>query len=213
MSATGRPEREYRSAQREGSPTSDRDLGQALLRVARAAIGAELGFAAPDGVAHEGLECLGATFVTLTQDGELRGCIGTLSAVRSLRADVAANAVAAAFRDPRFPPLAVAEFALTSVEVSVLSASEPMAFADEAHLLAQLRPGVDGVILEYGHRRATFLPQVWETLEEPRRFLEALKQKAGLPPGFWHPRLNVSRYSVTKWKQAEFPSLTAAALQ
>ena len=192
---------------------SDRDLGHALLRVARAAIGAELGYALEAAGAHDGLDRPGATFVTLTKDGDLRGCIGTLAAVRTLRADVAANAVAAAFRDPRFPPLASAEFTTTSVEVSMLSAHEPIAFADEAHLLAQLRPGVDGVILEYGRLRATFLPQVWETLEEPREFLEALKRKAGLPAGFWHPRLNVSRYSVTKWKQSEFPSLAAAVLQ
>jgi AmmeMemoRadiSam system protein A len=192
---------------------SDRELGQALIRVARGAIGAELGFAAGDDVVHEGLTRPGATFVTLMKEGELRGCIGTLSPVRTLRADVAANAVAAAFRDPRFPPLAAFEFTATTVEVSMLSASEPIAFADEAHLLAQLRPGVDGVILEHGRHRATFLPQVWETLDQPREFFEALKHKAGLPAGFWHPRLNVSRYSVIKWKQTEFPSLATAAMQ
>ena len=193
-----------------GTPR-DRDLGRALLRIARDAIGAELGFSRDRGVEHEALAQPGATFVTLIKDGELRGCIGTLAAVRSLRTDVEANAVAAAFRDPRFLPLRGVEFVATSVEVSVLSASEPIAFHDEAHLLAQLRPGVDGVILEYGRRRATFLPQVWDTIGEPRGFLEALKHKAGLPPGFWHPRVNVARYSVTKWKQTEFPSLQASA--
>ncbi len=187
----------------------DPELGRALLRTARDAIGAELGFARGGGVGHEALERPGATFVTLMKDGELRGCIGTLSAIRALRADVEANAVAAAFRDPRFAPLRGIEFEATSVEVSVLSASQPLAFHDEAHLLAQLRPGVDGVIFEYGRRRATFLPQVWDTIGEPRGFLEALKHKAGLPAGFWHPRVNISRYSVTKWKQTEFPSLQA----
>ena len=192
---------------------SDRELGQALLSVARAAIASELGFESGDAVIHDALERSGATFVTLMKEGELRGCIGTLSAVRSLRADVAANAVAAAFRDPRFPPLAAVEFAATRVEVSVLSAIAPIAFADEAELLAQLRPGVDGVTVEYGRHRATFLPQVWETLDEPRAFFEALKRKAGLPAGFWHPQLSVSRYAVTKWKQTEFPALMATALQ
>ncbi len=169
-------------------------------------------FPATRGVEHEALERSGATFVTLMKEGELRGCIGTLAAVRVRCAPTCeANAVAAAFRDPRFLPLRGEEFATTSVEVSVLSASEPLAFDDETHLLAQLRPGVDGVILEYGRRRATFLPQVWDTLGEPRGFLEALKHKAGLPAEFWHPHVNVSRYSVTKWKQTEFPSLQASA--
>jgi len=188
---------------------NDPELGRALLRIARDAIGAQLGFAGDGAVLHEALERPGATFVTLMKNGELRGCIGTLAAVRPLRADVETNAVAAAFRDPRFLPLREVEFQATSVEVSVLSASEPLAFDDEAHLLAQLRPGVDGVTLEYGRRRATFLPQVWDTFGEPRGFLEALKHKAGLPAGFWHQRVNVSRYSVTKWKQTEFPSLQA----
>jgi AmmeMemoRadiSam system protein A len=190
---------------------SDRDLGHALLRLARDAIGAELGLPADGDIEHEALARPGATFVTLMRNGELRGCIGTLAAIRTLRADVKANAVAAAFRDPRFAPLHGTEFDTTSVEVSVLSASKPIVFDDEAHLLAQLRPGVDGVVLEYGRLRATFLPQVWDTIGEPRGFLEALKHKAGLPAGFWHPRMNVSRYSVTKWKQTEFPSLQASA--
>jgi AmmeMemoRadiSam system protein A len=189
----------------------DGELGRVLLRIARNAIGAELGFAVDRSAEHEALERPAATFVTLIKDGELRGCIGTLAAIRGLRADVEANAVAAAFRDPRFPPLRGDEFETTSVEVSVLSSSEPIAYEDEAHLLAQLRPGVDGLILEYGHLRATFLPQVWDTIGEPRGFLEALKHKAGLPAEFWHSRVNVSRYSVTKWKQTEFKSLQASA--
>ncbi len=189
---------------------SDPELGRALLRIARDAIGAKLGLSADGDIEHEGLARPGATFVTLMRDGELRGCIGSLAATRPLRADVEANAVAAAFRDPRFQPLRGDEFDTTLVEVSVLSASMPIAFDDEAHLLAQLRPGVDGVVLEYGRLRATFLPQVWETIGEPRGFLEALKHKAGLPAGFWHPCLNVSRYSVTKWKQTEFPSQQAS---
>lgn len=99
------------------------------------------------------------------------------------------NAVSAAFRDTRFAPLTVAEFAITAVEVSLLSPSEPLRAADEDESPAQLRPGVDGLTIEYGYNRATFLPQVWEPLPEPRRFLAELRRKAGLPQGFWHPEL------------------------
>jgi len=184
---------------------NDPVLGRSLVRIARSAIALHLGVAAgeePDR-AHPALARPAATFVTLTREEVLRGCIGSLEPARPLAVDVRENALAAAFRDPRFPPLAVREFAAISVEVSLLGASEPVRFADEPHLLAQLAPGVDGVILEFGGRRATFLPQVWEALAEPREFLSALKRKAGLPVDFWHPRVNVRRYSVTKWKESE----------
>jgi AmmeMemoRadiSam system protein A len=128
----------------------------------------------------------GATFVTLTQQGRLRGCIGSLEAHRPLAQDVRENAQAAAFRDPRFTPLAVEEFEFTSVEVSLLTPALPMAFRDEADFMAQLRPGVDGIVFQYGRHRSTFLPQVWESLPEPVQFMQQLKRKAGLPPNFWH---------------------------
>lgn len=144
----------------------------------------------------------GASFVTLTQRGGLRGCIGSLEASRALYADVQANAVAAALRDPRFPPLAAAELHLTRIEVSLLSATEPLAFDSEADALAQLRPGVDGVLLEYGALRSTFLPQVWEQLPGPRDFMSQLKRKAGLPGDFWHERLRLQRYTVDKFQEA-----------
>jgi AmmeMemoRadiSam system protein A len=143
----------------------------------------------------------GASFVTLTQDGDLRGCIGSLEAHRPLVVDVQKNAVAAAFHDPRFSPLSNHEFARVRVEVSQLSAAEPLAFENEAHALNQLRPRVDGLILEYGRHRSTFLPQVWETLARPEIFLAQLKRKAGLPADFWHDQLRLSRYTVTKWKE------------
>jgi AmmeMemoRadiSam system protein A len=187
----------------------DRELGGTLLRIARAAIGAEFGLPGKGIGDHEALDRPGATFVTLLSDGELRGCIGSLMPRRPLRRDVRANAVAAAFRDPRFSPLMAAEFETTSIEVSLLSTSAPVSCVDEEHLLAQLNPGVDGVIIGYGRRRATFLPQVWEALAEPRQFVAALKRKAGLPADFWSARLNVSRYSVTKWKETEFLSVQA----
>jgi AmmeMemoRadiSam system protein A len=184
--------------------TPNRDLGLALIVLARGAIGAEFGLSAESARDHEALARPGATCVTLIQEGELRGCIGSLEARRALGVDVRANAVAAAFRDPRFPPLAVREYATTEVEVSLLSAAVRIDFAGEDDLLAQLRPGVDGIVLESGYRRATFLPQVWESLPEPRDFLAALARKAGLPTDFRGQALTVSRYTVTKWKETEF---------
>ena len=182
----------------------DRELGRALLAIARDAIGAELGLGGQDGTRHPALVAPGATFVTLRQEGELRGCIGSLEARRALEIDVRSNAVAAAFRDPRFPPLAADEFTRTSVEVSLLSAHEPIVFVDEEHLFRQLRPGVDGVVVQYGHQRATFLPQVWESLPEPRAFVAALKHKAGLAPGLQATPFRVARYTVDKWAEGEF---------
>ena len=152
--------------------------------------------------AHPALALPGATFVTLTQNGELRGCIGSLEAHRPLDKDVRANAVAAAFSDPRFPPLTLAELPHTRVEVSLLTAPTPMSFNSEEDALRQLRPNVDGIILIAGHRRSTFLPQVWEQLPAPRQFLAHLKQKAGLPPDWWSTEVQLQRYEVQKWKEA-----------
>jgi len=182
----------------------ERDLGRALLTIARSAIGAELGLRSSADARHAALAQPAATFVTLKLAAELRGCIGSLKALRPLGVDVRENAIAAAFRDPRFPPLAVVEFEATMVEVSLLSADERLDVRDEEDLLARLRPGIDGLVIEYGHHRATFLPQVWESLPEPRGFLTALKRKAGLPANFWSPQVNVSRYGVTKWTESEF---------
>jgi AmmeMemoRadiSam system protein A len=180
------------------------DLGSALLVIARTAIAESLGLREAVDANHAALARPAATFVTLKLDGELRGCIGTLEPFRPLRADVRENAIGAAFRDPRFLPLRACEFEATSVEVSLLSASERVDVAGEDDLLTALRPGHDGLTLEYGRHRATFLPQVWDSLPEPRDFLVALKRKAGLPGDFWSPRMNVSRYGVTKWKESEF---------
>jgi len=180
------------------------DLGPVLLRIARSAIGERLGLSGFDEPGHAALQEHLATFVTLKQSGQLRGCIGSLQAVRPLGVDVRENAIAAAFRDPRFAPLAAAEFEATSVEVSLLSADERIEAASEQDLVERLRPGVDGLILEYRGRRATLLPQVWEALADPREFLAALKRKAGLPEDFWTPGLSVSRYAVTKWGEPAF---------
>jgi AmmeMemoRadiSam system protein A len=182
----------------------ERDLGRLLLTIARSAIAAQLGLGRSGAASDAALAQPGATFVTLKRHGELRGCIGSLKPVRPLGVDVRENAIAAAFRDPRFPPLAAHELEATSVEVSLLSAGERVDAADEATLLARLRPGVDGLILEYGLKRATFLPQVWEALADPREFVTALKRKAGLPGDFWSPQMNVSRYTVTKWEESRY---------
>jgi len=177
------------------------DLGQALLVRARNAIAARLGLpvqAEPD---HPALQEPGATFVTLSKVGQLRGCIGSLEAHRSLDRDVRANAIAAAFDDPRFAPVQAAEWPQLDVEVSLLSAATPIAFHDEADALRQLRPGIDGVIFECNGRRSTFLPQVWESLPEPSEFLSQLKRKAGLPGDFWAQGVKLYRYEVRKWKE------------
>jgi hypothetical protein len=181
------------------SPALPPDAGAVLLPLARAAIGAELGLKLAAREDADWLQRQGACFVTLMRQNELRGCMGTLEVHRSLLADVRANAVAAAFRDPRFAPLARPEFASIRVEVSVLSALQPLAFTDESDALAQLRAGTDGVVFEYGHHRSTFLPQVWEQFCDPREFLGHLRYKAGLPPDFWDPSVRISRYTVTKW--------------
>jgi AmmeMemoRadiSam system protein A len=178
-------------------------LGRALLGSARYAIATALALVADDPPAHPALQRPGATFVTLFHCGELRGCIGSLRATRELGSDVRENALAAAFCDPRFAPLTAGEFDTTWVEVSLLSAAESLRFATEGELRARLRPGIDGVTLELDDRRATFLPQVWETLPEPQDFLAALKHKAGFPVDFWSPRLNVALYQVTKWQERE----------
>ena len=177
------------------------ELGAALLRLARAAIGEQLGKPAPAGASQARLQEPGATFVTLTQQGQLRGCIGSLEAHRALLHDVRENALAAAFRDPRFSPLAEEEFEITRVEVSLLTTPEPLAFRDEADFMAQLRPGVDGIVFQYGRHRSTFLPQVWESLPDSVQFMQQLKRKAGLPPNFWHQEVTIARYEVTKWKE------------
>ncbi len=143
----------------------------------------------------------GASFVTLHRHGQLRGCIGSLEAHRPLIEDVAYNAFAAAFRDPRFLPLEAKELDGLDLEISVLSRPEPMEFDSEQDLLRQLRPGVDGLILQEGGNRGTFLPSVWESLPEPRLFLQQLKLKAGLAPDYWSDSVRVWRYGTESFRR------------
>ena len=183
-----------------GADVSLDEAGRTLLRIARGAIESKL-LGSSSALDAPWLRQNGATFITLTRDGTLRGCIGSLQAARPLGDDAAENALAAAFRDPRFPPMTAAEWPGVRVEVSLLSTPKPMRFADGADLMAQLRPGEDGVILECDGRRATFLPQVWESIPDRREFMHQLARKAGLGPDVRLGRCRVWRYKVTKWKE------------
>ena len=185
----------------EGGEVSLEQAGKRLLAIARGAIENQLLQKAAPSMAESWLNQTGATFVTLTRNGQLRGCIGTLEAARPLGTDVAANAVAAAFRDPRFPPVSTTEWPDCRVEVSLLSRPKPMRFADEAELLAQIQAGEDGLILECEGRRGTFLPQVWESIPDKKSFLNELLRKAGLSTDTRLARCKVSRYRVAKWKE------------
>ncbi|MFO1196122.1 MAG: AmmeMemoRadiSam system protein B [Burkholderiaceae bacterium] len=195
--ATGRDAAARDAAARDAADADA--LGRVLLRRARATIGSAFGFDPGRPADHPGLARHGATFVTLTQRGRLRGCIGTLQAHRPLGEDVRANALAAAFRDPRFEPLDVREYEQVRVEVSLLAPARPLPVRDEAHAREALVPHADGVILSWRGRRATFLPQVWESLPDPAEFLAQLKRKAGLPADFWAPDVVLERYAVLKW--------------
>ncbi|MDU1352190.1 MAG: AmmeMemoRadiSam system protein A [Actinomyces sp.] len=145
----------------------------------------------------EWLQEPGTSFVTLTINSHLRGCIGSLSPRGSLYDDVIHNALAAAFHDPRFDPLDATEYPSISVEVSVLSAPVALPALSEKAVLESLRPGIDGVVLIAGPtRRATFLPQVWDDLADPADFFAHLKRKAGLPTTWWSPDARVETYTV-----------------
>lgn len=147
----------------------------------------------------EALKTKRATFVTLQKNGELRGCIGMLEPIRPLAEDVAHNAFAAAFSDPRFPPLAEHELAQLDIHISILGTPEAMVFDSEQDLIDQLRPGVDGLIMQEGHRRGTFLPSVWESLTQPQAFVSHLKLKSGLPENYWSDDIQIQRYTVEEF--------------
>lgn len=176
-----------------------------LLEIARASIinGLEEGRALrvrPDEY-PEPLRAIRASFVTLRQAGDLRGCIGHLEAFQPLIKDVADNAWAAAFRDPRFVPLRHEEFDRLDIHISLLTPPEPMRFESEADLLGQIRPGRDGLILQDGIARGTFLPSVWESLPDVQSFWMHLKRKAGLPGRHWSNTLKVFRYEAESFPE------------
>jgi AmmeMemoRadiSam system protein A len=182
------------------------DERKTLLKIARKAL--------VEGVTHhtlidldlqalpERLQEPGTSFVTLTIHGELRGCIGALEAHQPLAQDVAEHAVAAALEDFRFPPVDCDELPEIEIEISRLTPSNKLDYEIPADLCERLRPGVDGVILRYAGRRATFLPQVWEKIPDPEQFLSYLCQKMGAHPDLWrHTRLEVFTYQVEEFKE------------
>lgn len=150
---------------------------------------------------------LGACFVTLTKKGDLRGCVGSIEAAQPLVLDVQDRSLAAAFGDPRFPPLSEQELAEVEIEISILTPPRRLQYHDPGDLPGLLRPGVDGVILSHQFRRATFLPQVWEKLPEPEIFLGRLCQKMGMPPDAWKQSLmEVETYQAEKFREGEILS-------
>ena len=178
----------------------------ALLRLARRSIEAGVGDQPPPD--FTGLDLTppllapGAAFVTLTIDGALRGCIGALEPYQSLVEDVREHAAAAALDDYRFPPLTAAELPRIHIEISRLTLPVALDYADAADLVAKLRPGVDGVILRDGSRRATFLPQVWEKVQSAEDFLDNLCYKMGASPDLWRRKhLEVLVYQVEEFHE------------
>jgi AmmeMemoRadiSam system protein A len=142
------------------------------------------------------------TFVTLTMEGRLRGCIGHIIPQEPLIEGVKLNAIQAAFRDPRFRPLSKGEIDRVKIEVSILTEPMPLPYSDGDDLKHKLRPGTDGVIIKKGYQQATFLPQVWEQLPEREDFLTHLCLKAGLSGDAWkHEKLHVSTYQVQAFEE------------
>jgi AmmeMemoRadiSam system protein A len=176
--------------------------GELLLEIARRSIAHGVGGGGPLPVALDAypgeLGELRATFVTLRTGGALRGCTGALEATQPLVIDVACNAHRAAFGDPRFPAVDEAELTQLDLKISLLSPLEPFPVTSEADLLAQLRQGVDGLVLRDGAASGTFLPAVWKTLPSPRDFVDALKSKAGLPADRWSATLTCQRYTTVE---------------
>ena len=140
-----------------------------------------------------------ATFVTLHKHGQLRGCIGILEPLRPLAEDIAHNAFAAAFSDHRFPPVSADEIDHLDIHISILATPEEMSFTSEDDLVSQLRPGIDGLIMQEGNQRGTFLPSVWESVTDRVDFLNHLKQKSGLPANYWSDTIGVQRYTVEEF--------------
>ena len=189
-----------------GLESSGDSTGTELLRLARDSIEYGLAHGAPLPVDFGELPRVlakpAATFTTLRAAGQLRGCCGMLEAVRPLAEDVTHSAFRAAFRDVRFEPVGKHELDRIGLEVSVLSPLEPMPVSDEADLLVRLTPGIDGLVIVADGRRATFLPNVWEMLPEPRKFLGALKTKCGLAENYWSERLEFQRYRTTSYSES-----------
>ncbi|WP_027362338.1 AmmeMemoRadiSam system protein A [Desulfospira joergensenii] len=183
---------------------------EALLKFARSSIAAKLGRAGelPDEkIAHLSpvlMEEKRGVFVTLHKKGNLRGCIGNIEPVKSVREGIRENSEHAAFRDTRFSPLTPEELDEIDIEVSILTDPERVRYREARDLVSKLTPNVDGVILKKGHQRATFLPQVWEQLDDPDDFLSHLCVKAGLKGDEWKKgELEVYVYQVESFEESK----------
>ena len=185
-----------------------REHGLALVRMARETIETSLGIRSGEDDPEDALlndavmESKHGVFVTLTKDGDLRGCIGFLEGRESVKDAVRHNALNAAFNDPRFPPLRASEVGDIDIEVSILTDPEPLDYSGPSDLLNRLRPGIDGVIIRSGLHAATFLPQVWDQLPGKEDFLDHLCLKAGLPARAWkRGDLEVLTYQVQHFEE------------
>ena len=179
-------------------------MGRFLVKIAWSTLESDLLGKSTDLPQGQWLQEQRACFVTLHRSGELRGCVGSMLAYRPLFEDIQDNTRAAAFRDPRFPAVSASEIESLSLEVSLLSPLESVIFHSESDLISQLRPGVDGLLLEHGYHRGTFLPAVWASLSEPALFWSRLKTKAGIPKDFWSPEFKVQRYTTRTWSDADW---------
>jgi len=174
--------------------------GDAVLAAARGAVAARLRPAHSQPLAALP-EWPAATFVTIYRGPQLHGCIGSLEPRRTLPDDLRHNAIMAAFHDPRSRALRPDELDAAHFGVSILGPRTPLSFTSEADARAQLRPGVDGLVLSWDGHRGVFLPQVWDQLPTPAQFLDQLKRKAGLPTDFWRPELTLERFEVVKFEE------------
>lgn len=176
-----------------------------LLRVARDSIACGVRSGIPIPIRTDGmpdrLVRRRACFITLQIAEQLRGCMGSLEATRPLIVDVAETACSSALHDPRFYPVHETELDMLTIEISVLSPLTEIEFDGEQTLLDALQPGIDGLMLTFGDRRATFLPKVWEQIPQPSAFIEALKQKAGLSVDFWSPQVRAYRYMTETFSE------------
>lgn len=168
------------------------------LALASIQYGLKTGMAIPVKLSEfpESVHIHAATFVTLEKEGMLRGCIGTLEAYQPLIKDIAEHAYAAAFRDPRFPAVTQQDVDRLSIKISVLTDPRPVEYSNQQDLLSKIQAGIDGLILEYGHHKGTFLPSVWEQVSDKEEFLNHLKLKAGLPIDWWDNDAKISRYET-----------------
>ncbi|MFL5344590.1 MAG: AmmeMemoRadiSam system protein A [Hyalangium sp.] len=177
--------------------------GITLLALARAAVHESLEGPRVEVPTEAWLAEPGACFVTLRKDGELRGCIGSLEAHRPLAEDLIQNARSAAHRDPRFSPLRRNELDVVRFEVSLLTPLERLEVQSQQEALEKLRPGVDGVMLQWGPHRGVFIPKMWKQLPDPVEFLTFLKRKAGLPSKEWLSGTRVWRFTAEDWSEPE----------